>query len=60
VRKVKVEVRQVEDGISMVDESNSAHQFSVRDVEIQPPILVENEMQTTPIEYAEREDQTSL
>jgi hypothetical protein len=34
IKKLKVELRAVEDPLSMQDESNSAHQFSLHDISV--------------------------
>ena len=33
-KTVRMELREVEEGISMMDESNSAHQFSVKEMSV--------------------------
>lgn len=33
-KKVKMELREIEEPVSMIDESNSAHQFSLKDMSV--------------------------
>ena len=57
-KKVKMELREITDGVSMCDESNSAHQFSMYNISIQADAAerLEVEMQTSAIEHASNGD----
>ena len=50
-RTIRMELRQVEDGVSMMDESHSAHQFSVKEMSVQADseARLDAEMQTSVI-----------
>lgn len=52
MKMVKMELREIEDPVSMVDESNSAHQFSLQDHSVQADSEARHEigMQTSAIE----------
>jgi len=58
---VKVQLKEIADGVSMQDEENSAHQFSLHNKSMQADSeeRLEAEMQTSAIIYRSRIDQTS-
>lgn len=60
-KTVKMELREVEDAVSMMDESNSAHQFSRKDMSVQADSDARRdaEMQTSQVDMKSVVNQTS-
>jgi len=58
---VRVQLKEASDGVSMQDEENSAHQFSLHNKSMQADSeeRLEAEMQTSAIIYKSKIDQTS-
>ena len=60
-KTIKMELRPVDDGISMHDFECSAHQFSLKDKSVQDSdFLHEMAMQTSAIIYGSENEQTSM
>ena len=61
-KTIKMEIRGIDQGVSMYDESNSAHQFSLKDMSVQADseARLDAQMQTSVIEMRSHVDQTSL
>lgn len=61
-KTIKMEIRGIDQGVSMYDESNSAHQFSLKDISVQADseARLDAQMQTSVIEMRSHVDQTSL